>query len=88
LCHCHRKTAASAVEDLAATIPHLDTLTADIGVERFEFCQAFNRYLARLGPDAPVKNLREFLADGRCHASIKGRLERYTAMEDGMQSAE
>jgi hypothetical protein len=60
LCHCHRKRAASATEDLAATIPHLDTLTADIGVERFEFCQAFNSYLARLGPDTPVKNLRKF----------------------------
>jgi Asp-tRNA(Asn)/Glu-tRNA(Gln) amidotransferase A subunit family amidase len=70
------------------TIPHLDTLTADIGMERFEFCQAFNHYLARLGPDVPVKNLREFLADGRCHASIQGRLEMYATFEDGMQVAE
>jgi len=85
-------TAVQLLEQCGATvvpltIPHLDTLTADIGVERFEFCQAFNHYLARLGPDAPVKNLREFLADGRCHASIKGRLERYAALEEGMESA-
>ena len=54
----------------------------------FEFREAFNRYLARLGPDAPVKNLAEFLADGRFHPSIKSRLELYAAMEDGTQSAE
>jgi Asp-tRNA(Asn)/Glu-tRNA(Gln) amidotransferase A subunit family amidase len=70
------------------TIPHLIALTADIGMERFEFREAFNRYLARLGPDAPVKNLTEFLADGRYHPSIQSRLERYAAVEGGTQSAE
>jgi len=82
-------TAVQLLEQCGATvvpltIPHLDTLTADIGVERFEFCQAFNHYLARLGPDAPVKNLREFLADGRRgqYAAIRERLARGVADGD------
>jgi Asp-tRNA(Asn)/Glu-tRNA(Gln) amidotransferase A subunit family amidase len=69
-------------------IPHLTTLTADIGTSKFEFGAAFNRYLARLGPDAPVKNLSEFLADGRYHPVIKSSLEMYTAVAEGTQSAE
>jgi Asp-tRNA(Asn)/Glu-tRNA(Gln) amidotransferase A subunit family amidase len=85
--------AIQLMEQLGATVrrlsmPCLTTLTAGLGVERFEFREAFNRYLARLGPDAPVKNLTEFLADGRCHPSIKSRLEMYAAVEDGTRSAE
>lgn len=72
---------------LRLAIPHLVTLSADIGVERFEFRAAFNHYLAQLGPSAPVKNLHEFLADGRCHPSIKGRLELYAAIADDTRSA-
>lgn len=83
--------AVRLMEQLGATVvrltmPNLSTLTADIGVERFEFRQAFNGYLARLGPGAPVKNLTEFLADGRYHPSLQNRLEMYAAMEDGPQS--
>ena len=51
-------------------MPHLTILTTDV-MGSFEFREAFNRYLARVGPDAPVKNLAEFLADGRFHPSIK-----------------
>jgi Asp-tRNA(Asn)/Glu-tRNA(Gln) amidotransferase A subunit family amidase len=84
--------AVQRMEQLGATvrrltIPHLTTLTADIGLERFEFREAFNHYLARLGPDAPVKNLTEFLADGRSHPSITSRLEMYAAAADSTQSA-
>lgn len=85
--------AVQLMEQLGATvrrltIPRLITLTTDIGMERFEFREAFNHYLARLGPDAPVKNLTEFLADGRYHPSIQSRLEMYAAGEDSTQSAE
>ena len=81
------------MEQLGATVlsiamPHLTTLTADVGMSRFEFREAFNRYLARLGPDAPVKNLTEFLADGRFHPGIKSSLEIYAAVEEGTRSAE
>jgi Asp-tRNA(Asn)/Glu-tRNA(Gln) amidotransferase A subunit family amidase len=47
---------------LRIAIPRLTILTTDLAMGRFEFREAFNRYLARLGPDAPVKNLAEFLA--------------------------
>ena len=73
---------------LRLTIPHLTPLTADLGMSRFEFREAFNRYLERLGPDAPVKSLTEFLADGRFHPSIKSSLEMYAAVEEGTRSAE
>ncbi len=85
--------AVQLMEQLGATvlrlaIPHLTPLTADLGMSRFEFREAFNRYLERLGPDAPVKSLTEFLADGRFHPSIKSSLEMYAAVEEGTRSAE
>ena len=84
--------AVQLMEHLGATVlrlalPHLAILTTDVAMGSFEFREAFNRYLARVGPDAPVKNLAEFLADGRFHPSIKSRLELHAAMEDGTQSA-
>jgi amidase len=62
--------AVQLMEHLGATVlpiamPHLTILTTDVAMGSFEFREAFNRYLARVGPDAPVKNLAEFLADGR-----------------------
>ena len=84
--------AVQLMEQLGATVlriamPRLTILTTDLAMSRFEFREAFNRYLARLGPDAPVKNLAEFLADGRFHPSIKSQLEMNATMEDGTQSA-
>ena len=84
--------AVQLMEHLGATVlriamPRLPILTTDLAMGSFEFREAFNRYLARVGPDAPVKNLAEFLADGRFHPSLKSRLELYAAMEDGTQSA-
>jgi Asp-tRNA(Asn)/Glu-tRNA(Gln) amidotransferase A subunit family amidase len=73
---------------LRIAIPRLTILTTDLAMGRFEFHEAFNHYLARLGPDAPVKNLAEFLADGRFHPSIKSSLEMNAAMAEGTQSAE
>ena len=85
-------SAVQLMEQLGATVlriamPRLTLLTTDLAMGRFEFREAFNRYLARLGPDAPVKNLTKFLADGRFHPSIKSRLEMNAAMVDGTQSA-
>src|SRR5262249_27885092 len=51
------------------------------------FRVAFNRYLARLGPEAPVQSLTEFLADGRFHPSIANSLETYAAVAADRQSA-
>jgi Asp-tRNA(Asn)/Glu-tRNA(Gln) amidotransferase A subunit family amidase len=73
---------------LRLTVPHLTSLTADLSMGRFEFHAAFNRYLARLGPGAPVKSLTEFLADGRFHRSIKSSLEMYAAVAEGTESTE
>jgi Asp-tRNA(Asn)/Glu-tRNA(Gln) amidotransferase A subunit family amidase len=85
--------AVQLMEQLGATMrrvsmPRLAALSADLGMSRFEFSQAFNRYLASLGPDAPIKNLAEFLANGRFHPGIKDSLEMYTAVTEGTHCAE
>jgi amidase len=65
------------------TIPNLDTLTRNLSLMTFEFQPAFNRYLARLGPAAPVKTLDEFMARGEFHPSLRGILESNHQMRDG-----
>jgi Asp-tRNA(Asn)/Glu-tRNA(Gln) amidotransferase A subunit family amidase len=56
--------------------PALDAgkLNAEGDVQRYEFKTLFNNYLAGLGPQAPVKNLAEFLAVGTYH---KPSLEKF-----------
>ena len=50
-------------------------LTRDLDLGAFEFKAAFNKYLSRLGPRAPVKTLDEFIARGEFHPSLKSGLE-------------
>jgi len=49
-------------------------LNSEDDVQRYEFKTVFNNYLASLGPNAPVKNLAEFLAVGTYH---KPSLEKF-----------
>jgi amidase len=48
-----------------------------------EFQPAFNRYLASLGPAAPVKTFDEFMARGEFHPSLRGILEANHKIGDG-----
>lgn len=65
--------------------PALDAgkLNAEGDVQRFEFKTVFNNYLAGLGPDAPVKNLAEFLAVGTYH---KPSLEKFLTDTQSMEN--
>jgi amidase len=46
------------------------------------FKRDFNRYLATLGPDAPVKSLAELIQTRKYHPSIETRLKDAEAVED------
>jgi Asp-tRNA(Asn)/Glu-tRNA(Gln) amidotransferase A subunit family amidase len=82
-----RMTAAGAVM-VPIRIPNFAALTDDTQLTQFEFKAAFNAYLAKLGPSAPVRTLEEFIASGQFHDSIRGVLAGYQRADDGLDSAE
>ena len=57
------------------SIADLETITRDLNLMTFEFQPAFNRYLASLGPRAPIKSFDEFIARGEFHASLRNTFE-------------
>ena len=70
------------------TIPGLDRLTQNIQVAEYETKSAFNKYLASLGPRAPVKTLDELIAGGGFHSSIRAGLEADARVSDGLNQPE
>jgi Asp-tRNA(Asn)/Glu-tRNA(Gln) amidotransferase A subunit family amidase len=80
------KLAAAGATVVRVRIPGLDALTRDIDLGAYEFKAAFDTYLARLGPAAPVKTLDEFMARGEFHPSLKSGLE--AAQRAGTADAE
>jgi len=70
------------------SIPKLAALTRNIQVSQFESRIAFNDYLARLGPRAPVKTLAEFIARGEFQSSLKAELEADQSIVDGLNDPE
>src|SRR6266850_3714634 len=79
---------AIGAEMIRVSLPNIDALTRNLSVTSFEFKPAFNRYLASLGPRAPVKSLDEFIARGEFHPSLRSGLEADARMVDGLNSAE
>ncbi|HVJ30881.1 MAG TPA: amidase, partial [Gammaproteobacteria bacterium] len=73
---------------ISIRIPNFAELTEDTQLTQFEFKPAFDAYLAKLGPGAPVKTLQELIASGKFHDSIRGALEGYERAGDGRNSAE
>ena len=71
---------AGAVVIDSVTIPEMDDLR-----RRGLWCRRFrydiDRYLASLGPDAPVKSLDAIVASGRTHPYIQARLEFLAGIE-------
>ena len=70
-----KKLAEAGATIVRFNIANIDELTRDLDLGGFEFKTAFNRYLARLGPAAPVKTLDDFLARGEFHQSLKSGLD-------------
>ena len=83
-----RKMAESGATIVRITIPGLDFLTRNIQVAEYETKIAFNKYLASLGPRAPVKTLDEFIARGGFHSSLKAGLEADRRVADGLNDPE
>ena len=65
------------------SIPDLEALTRNLSLMTLEFQPAFNRYLASLGPAAPVKTFEEFMARGEFHPSLRSTLEANLRVTDG-----
>jgi amidase len=70
-----KKFAEAGATIVRFNIANIDALTRDLDLGGFEFKAAFNSYLARLGPGAPVKTLDEFIARGEFHRSLRNGLE-------------
>jgi amidase len=68
---------------IPVTLPTLDALTRNLSLMTLEFQPAFNRYLASLGPNAPVKTFAEFMARAEFHPSLKNTLEANLRIADG-----
>ena len=69
-------------------IPNFADLTRDIALSGFEFKIAFNRYLASLGPGAPVGSLEEFIERVEFHPSLRGGLEANQSFQNGLADPE
>lgn len=83
-----KKQGATVVE---ANDPFLDTadLVETGDVQRWEFKTAFNQYLAKLGPKAPVKDLAEFLSLGKYDkASLEPFLSQAQSIPSPLAQAE
>jgi amidase len=83
-----RKMAEAGATMVRISIPNFAGLTRDIQLSQFEFKVAFNNYLSRLGPRAPVKTLEEFIARGEFHHSLKAGLEADQRVVDGLNDPE
>ena len=69
-------------------IPAFESLTRDLSLQSSEFKVAFNRYLASVGPAAPVKSLQEFIASGGLYEPFREGYERDQALEDPLNEPE
>ena len=83
-----RKMTEAGATMIRISIPNLAALTRNIQVSQFESRIAFNDYLARLGPRAPVKTLAEFIARGEFQSSLKAELEADQSIVDGLNDPE
>jgi amidase len=83
-----RKMQQAGATMIPIAIPSLDTLTRNVQVAEYESKIAFNRYLATLGPRAPVKTFDEFIGRGEYHSSLKAGLEADRRVADGVNDPE
>jgi Asp-tRNA(Asn)/Glu-tRNA(Gln) amidotransferase A subunit family amidase len=79
---------AAGASVVRVSIPDLDGLTRDLSLMTLEFQPAFNRYLASLGANAPIKSFDEFMARGEFHASLRSTFEADHRVADGTKTPE
>ncbi len=73
--------AGAAIVD-PVTIDEMEDIRREGGLWCRRFQWDINRYLASVGPTAPVKNLEEIIRSGRTHPSIRPRLEFFQPYAD------
>jgi Asp-tRNA(Asn)/Glu-tRNA(Gln) amidotransferase A subunit family amidase len=83
-----RKMSEAGATIVRISIPGLALLTRNIQVAEYETKIAFNKYLASLGPRAPVKTMDEFIAGGGFHSSLRAGLESDARVSDGLNDPE
>lgn len=82
------KMTALGATVVRVSIPNLTALTRNVSLMALEFQPTFNRYLASLGPAAPVKTFAEFMARGEVHPSLRNVLEGYLRVTNGPEQPE
>ncbi len=82
------KMTAMGATVVRVSIPDLAALTRNLSLMSLEFQPTFNRYLASLGPNAPVKTFAEFMTRGEFQPSLRTILEGYLRVVDGPDQPE
>jgi Asp-tRNA(Asn)/Glu-tRNA(Gln) amidotransferase A subunit family amidase len=82
------KMTAMGATLVRVSIPGLDDLTRDLSLMTLEFQPAFNRYLAGLGPKAPIKSFSAFMTRGEFHPSLRSVFEADLREPHGTRSPE
>jgi amidase len=75
---------AQGAEVIDITIPNFAALSAGMGTSGFEEKTVMNQYLQSLGPNAPFKNLTDFVGAGGYLPELANGLKSADAMVDGM----
>lgn len=70
------------------SLPEYDKLSKEIGTASYEAYPSFEKYLKELGPDAPVRSLKQLVDLRGTSAYIQRELETILADQRGMESAE
>ncbi|HTX53555.1 MAG TPA: amidase family protein, partial [Candidatus Baltobacteraceae bacterium] len=71
--------------------PAIDSgkIIGELDVQKWELKENFNNYLASLGPNAPVKDLSDFIAKGQYHKpSLEKTLVAANSLQDPLNEAE
>jgi Asp-tRNA(Asn)/Glu-tRNA(Gln) amidotransferase A subunit family amidase len=81
--------AVHTMESLGAEIvhfnfPNYENVSADVDNALWEAKVAFDAYLTKLGPKAPVRSLAEIVADGQVHPAVEEILRQELAIENGL----
>src|ERR1700716_2131785 len=69
------------------TLPEYDTLAPVVNTFQWEARSAIDKYLADLGPAAPVKTFRQLVETKTAMPDVQKRIEGEAAVEDGLNNA-
>jgi len=82
-----RKMEAGGATVLRFDLPEYDALLPALATDRYEARAAMDRYLASLGPNAPVTSFRQLVDARTASPDIQKTMEAEIAIDDGMATA-